>query len=123
MILEYLNSLNPDADIHNWLDLFYPTYGLLAAAGLFMLAAVADTITTLDALDRGLGEGNDIYRRMLTGLGKRGASIAKMAISVISILILWGASNVWPEYENWYELTLLGMAIVTGFIAWRNTRL
>lgn len=89
--------------------------GMMAFAILAMvLAQLADVVTTLRGLKPGFREGNPVIAWAMARLGPHGWIAFKAAVAGVATLYFWWVGLWWP---------ILGIAAITGAVAWRNHRI
>lgn len=85
----------------------------IATIAAFIIAQIADVITTVDALDRkGTREGNPVIAQMMRVFGKAWP-LAKIGVSVAAAAVL---------YYNAALPAVWGLTLLTLAIAYRNTK-
>ncbi|MBR9837016.1 MAG: hypothetical protein GYB50_03875 [Rhodobacteraceae bacterium] len=85
---------------------------MLCALALYAAAAVADVITTVRGLERGGVEANPVIRWFMERLG-HGWIVFKLALT---------AAIAFYAVSHGYVAVVFVLAVITGLVAWHNTR-
>ena len=82
------------------------------ALALLATAQLADVVTTIQALKRGGVEANPVVKFLMDKFGK-GWVLVKLAVTAGAAYLLWSLGM--SEF-------ILGLAAITGLVAYHNTR-
>lgn len=83
------------------------------ALAVFILAQLADVVTTNAAIASGRGkEANPVIRRAMDLTGRAWPVVKAAMLAAVAVVVLRYAGVLW----------LWPVTVITGFVAWRNSR-
>jgi hypothetical protein len=75
---------------------FWPNFGVFSTIGLMIGAQVADYITTVKGMDKGLVEGNPIMKWLFSKIGVAASSFVSMLVTIFTSLLILNFAGFAP---------------------------